>query len=88
MNATDSIFHRAVSKLLIEIFNGPPTADWNASWQRNTVTEEQWRTLRQKLRQAADHWRSAADIKSKPGTIPKLPGRPITSGPSGRYSQW
>jgi hypothetical protein len=124
MNATDSVFHRAVSKLLIEIFNGPPTAeayilnpgdqgllrqlesipaavastrptpdkpsiaahadhlcyglemlnrwisgeenpwataDWNASWQRNTVTEEQWRTLCQKLRQAADQWRSAAD---------------------------
>jgi len=123
MNDTDVVFHRALSKLLFEIFNGPPSteayilnpgdqgllrqlesisatvastrpgpdrptivahvdhlyyglflmnrwaagetnswaeADWNASWQRNTVTDEQWRSLWQKLRQAADQWRETA----------------------------
>jgi len=32
-------------------------ADGNASWQRTTVTEEQWRALRQSLRHEADQWR-------------------------------
>ena len=32
-------------------------ADWNASWQRTTVTDAQWRTLREGLRQEADTWR-------------------------------
>ena len=32
-------------------------ADWNASWQRTTVTDEQWRTLRGRLRHAAEQWR-------------------------------
>jgi hypothetical protein len=117
----DSIFLRALTKLLTEIFDGPPgneayllnpgdpgllrqldsisaatassrpmpgkttiashvdhvhygfsllnrwaageanpfaDADWNASWQRATVTDEQWRSLRDKLRQAAAAWRS------------------------------
>ena len=31
--------------------------DWNASWQRTAVTEEQWRTLRDSLRREADAWR-------------------------------
>jgi hypothetical protein len=34
------------------------SADFNASWQRSTVTEHQWRTLRDALRQEADKWRS------------------------------
>jgi hypothetical protein len=32
-------------------------ADWNASWQRTTVTDEQWRSLRENLRHAAETWR-------------------------------
>jgi len=32
-------------------------ADWNASWQRTTVTDEQWRTVRDRLRQTAEQWR-------------------------------
>src|SRR5438445_564126 len=113
MATTDSVFQRALSTLLTEIFAGPPGqeayllnpgdpgllrqldtidataastrpmpgkttiaahvdhllfglsilnrwaagdanawagADWNASWQRGTVTEDQWRTLRDGLR--------------------------------------
>src|SRR5437588_1116760 len=120
MNAGDSIFQRALSNMLTEIFDGPPGqeayvlnpgdpgllrqldtiealaaskrpmpgkttiaahvdhlqfglailnrwaageanpwagADWNGSWRRTTVTEAQWRTLRDGLRQEADKWR-------------------------------
>jgi hypothetical protein len=32
-------------------------ADWNASWQRTTVTDEQWRALRDNLRRQAETWR-------------------------------
>src|SRR5262249_30857928 len=32
-------------------------ADWNGSWQRTKVTEEQWRTLRDGLRDEAERWR-------------------------------
>src|SRR5690242_13675010 len=122
MNQTDSIFHGAVSKLLTEVFEGPPgseayivnpgdpglhrqlesisaatasrqvipgrssiaahahhlyfglsiltrwlsgekdpwaNADWNESWRRTTVTEDEWRALRQNLRKEADAWREA-----------------------------
>lgn len=31
--------------------------DWNASWQRPTVNEEQWRTLRDNLRQESEKWK-------------------------------
>jgi hypothetical protein len=31
-------------------------ADWDASWQRGTVTEDEWRTLRDNLRRAAETW--------------------------------
>jgi len=121
MNAADSIFRRALSKLLIEVFDGPPGneayllnpgdpgllrqlesipasaasarpmpgkttiaahvdhvhfgltlmnrwaageanpfagADWNASWQRTTVTDAQWRTLLSNLRQQVEKWQS------------------------------
>jgi hypothetical protein len=120
MTPTDSIFQRALTNMLTEVFEGPPGqeayvlnpgdpgllrqldaldantasqrpmpgkttiaahadhlhfglailnrwaagesnpwagADWNGSWQRTTVTEEQWRTLRDGLRQEADKWR-------------------------------
>src|SRR5918996_418988 len=108
MHTSDSVFQRSLSKLLVEIFDGPPgneafvlnpgdpgllrqldtieasaastrpmpgkttiaahvdhvcyglsllnrwaageanpwaTADWNASWQRRTVTDDEWRAL-------------------------------------------
>ena len=120
MSTTDSVFQRALSNMLTELFDGPPGqeayvlnpgdpgllrqldtiealaaskrpmpgkttiaahvdhlqfglailnrwatgeanpwagADWNGSWQRTTVTDAQWRTLREGLRQEADKWR-------------------------------
>jgi len=128
MNQTDNVFHRAVSKLLTEIFEGPPgqeayilnpgdpgllrqlegisaevasrrpiagkptiashvdhlhfglsiltrwlsgeenpwaDADWNGSWQRHTVSEAQWRTLRDGLREKADTWRKPAAARTE-----------------------
>jgi hypothetical protein len=35
-------------------------ADWNASWQRDTVDAEQWRMLRDQLRRETETWQSAA----------------------------
>lgn len=127
MNSTDSIFHRALLKLLTEVFDGPPgdeayllnpgdpgllrqldsidattaskrpmpgkttiashadhvhygltllnrwmageenpwaSADWNASWQRTTVTDEQWRTLRDNLRREAQQWQKHAAART------------------------
>jgi hypothetical protein len=127
MNAADSIFQRALSKLLVEIFEGPPgeeayllnpgdpgllrqldsidalvastrnvpgkttiaahvdhvhyglrllnrwaqgesnpwaDADWNASWQRSAVTEDQWRTLRDALRHEFDSWREVVATRT------------------------
>jgi len=121
MITTDSVFQRALSYILTEIFDGPPGqegyllngddpgllrqldtidastasqpalpgkttiaahvdhvhfgfvllnrwaageanpwagADWNASWQRTTVTEDRWRTLRDGLRHEAEKWRN------------------------------
>lgn len=120
MNATDSVLHRALCKILDEVFDGPPAgdayllnpgdpgllrqldsldaaaaskrpmagkttiaahvdhvcfglsllnrwaageanpfanADWEASWKRTSVTEEQWRRLRDDLRREAENWR-------------------------------
>ena len=120
MSDADSIFKRALVKLLVEIFEGPPAqeayvlnpgdagllrqldgidagaasarpmagkttiaahadhvhygltlmnrwaageanpwagADWNASWKRTTVNEEQWGALREKLRREVRNWR-------------------------------
>jgi hypothetical protein len=128
MNATDSIFQRALGKLLIEIFDGPPgneayllnpgdsgllrqldsidaraastrpmpgkttiaahvdhvhygftllnrwaageanpfaDADWNASWQRTTVSDDQWRALRDNLRRQAETWRAAVAARNE-----------------------
>jgi hypothetical protein len=33
-------------------------ADWNASWQHTTVTEDQWRILRDGLRFEVEKWRT------------------------------
>jgi len=120
MTTTDSVFQRALSNMLTEIFDGPPGqeayllnpgdpgllhqldtidanaaskrpmpggstiaahvdhllfgfsllnrwaagetdpwagADFNASWQRTTVTNDQWRALRDDLRNEAVKWR-------------------------------
>jgi len=39
-------------------------ADWNASWQRTTVTEDQWRTLRDRLRHEAEKWRKVVATRT------------------------
>src|SRR5258706_4912229 len=120
MTTTDSVFQRALSNMLTELFDGPPGqeayvlnpgdpgllrqldtieanaaskrpmpgkttiaahvdhllfglailnrwaageanpwagADWNGSWQRTTVTDAEWRTLREGLRREADKLR-------------------------------
>lgn len=50
-------------------------ADWNASWQRTTVTDEQWRALRNNLRRQSETWRKAVadrtawDDMSAAGTL-------------------
>src|SRR5689334_8738635 len=127
MTTTDSVFHRALSNMLTEIFNGPPGdeayvlnpgdpgllrqldaidaktastsptpgqksiaahvdhvcfglailnrwaageanpwagADFNASWQRTGVTEDQWRRLRDELRGEADSWKKAVAART------------------------
>ena len=127
MNATDATFQRALVKLLVEIFDGPPgqeaymlnpgdpgllrqldsidasaastrpmpgqttiashvdhvlyglsllnrwaageanpwaDADWNASWQRTAVTDEQWQALRDSLRRAAATWRGVVAARA------------------------
>jgi hypothetical protein len=128
MNQIDSIFQMAVSKLLTEVFDGPPTAeayvvnpgdpgllrqletmppataslqpipgkpaiaahvhhiyfglsmlnrwlageenpwadaDFGESWRRTTVTEEEWRSLRQNLRNEAEAWSKAVVDRTK-----------------------
>src|SRR5437588_2104095 len=44
-------------------------ADWNASWQRTTVTEDQWRTLRDGLRQEAEKWRAGVATPPTSGDL-------------------
>jgi hypothetical protein len=128
MNSNDGMFQRALSKLLTEIFDGPPgseayllnpgdpgllrqldsidaaaassrpmpgkttvashvdhvnygftlmnrwaageanpfaDADWEASWRRTTVTEDEWRSLREGLRRQADTWRKVVATRSE-----------------------
>jgi hypothetical protein len=40
-------------------------ADWNASWQRGAVTEEQWQALRDNLRRAAVLWKHAVATRGE-----------------------
>jgi hypothetical protein len=35
------------------------SADWTASWKRTTVTDEEWRALRGRLRDATSRWQAA-----------------------------
>ena len=39
-------------------------ADWNASWERTAVTEDQWRTLRDDLRAEAEKWRNVVATRT------------------------
>jgi hypothetical protein len=127
MSTNDTIFQRALIKLLIEIFDGPPgneayllnpgdpgllrqldaidaraassrpmpgkttiaahvdhvhygftlmnrwaageanpfaDADWNASWQRITVTDDEWRSLRDNLHREAETWRKHVSTRT------------------------
>jgi len=126
MNAVDSIFQRALSKLLIEIFDGPPgneayllnpgdpgllrqldsvsaaaassrpmqgkttiaahadhvhygltllnrwmageqnpwaDADWDSSWKRSAVDEDQWTKLRRSLKTEVQTWQTAVQVR-------------------------
>jgi hypothetical protein len=127
MNANDSIFQRALGKLLVEIFDGPPGneayllnpgdpgllrqldsisaeaasarpmpgkttiashvdhvcfglslltrwaageanpwagADWEGSWRRTHVTDDQWRKLREELRRQVAAWQKHVTERS------------------------
>ena len=127
MSTTDSVFQRALSNMLTEIFDGPPGreayllnpgdpgllrqletidasaastrpmpgkstiaahvdhihfglallnrwaageanpwegADWNGSWERTVVSEEQWRTLRDGLRDETEKWRKVVAART------------------------
>ncbi len=51
------------------------TSDWEASWKRGHVNEQQWTELRAKLRQASEAWQQAVrardqwDQTSAPGAL-------------------
>jgi hypothetical protein len=36
-------------------------ADWDASWRRTTVNDDQWKKLRAELRRAAETWKTHVD---------------------------
>jgi hypothetical protein len=38
-----------------------PEMDWTASWKRTSVSEAEWRALREELRREASRWDSALD---------------------------
>jgi hypothetical protein len=39
-------------------------ADWNASWQKTMVTDDQWRALRDTLRREAEAWRKVVAART------------------------
>jgi hypothetical protein len=39
-------------------------SDWEASWKRTTVTEEQWRKLRDELRRHVDAWKKHVAVRT------------------------
>ena len=39
-------------------------ADWNASWQRTKVTDEQWQALRDRLRQESETWQKVVQNRA------------------------
>jgi len=128
MNSPENVFRRALSKLLTEIFDGPPgdeayllnpgdpgllrqlesidaraastrpmpgkttiaahvdhvhygltllnrwaageenpwaDVDWDASWQRATVTDHEWRESRDALRHETKSWQSAVSVRTE-----------------------
>ena len=40
------------------------SADWNLSWQRTTVTAEEWGTVRDGLRRQAETWRKLVSTRT------------------------
>jgi hypothetical protein len=40
-------------------------ADWTASWKRATVSDEEWRTLRAKLRDEAGRWQQVVALRTE-----------------------
>jgi hypothetical protein len=40
------------------------SADWEASWKRGTVSDEQWSTLRRELRDHAGRWRRVVETRT------------------------
>lgn len=128
MNESNPLFQRALSKMLTEIFDGPPgneayllnpgdpgllrqldsidartassrpmpgkttiaahvdhvwygltlmnrwasgdpnpwaDSDWNASWQRGIVTDDEWRTLRDRLREQVKAWQNIVATRTE-----------------------
>ncbi len=43
-----------------------PDMDWTASWRRQTVTDEEWRSLREELRREASRW---AEVLASPPEV-------------------
>jgi hypothetical protein len=40
-------------------------ADWNGSWQRGQVTDDQWRALRDRLRQQVKSWQNVVATRTE-----------------------
>jgi hypothetical protein len=49
------------------------TTDYAASWHRDTVTDAEWRTLREQLRAEAERWRGTL-LHPRPVTVAELTG--------------
>jgi hypothetical protein len=45
------------------------TADWDASWKRDQVNDEQWRALRDKLRREAEAWQAGVKKHTEWGDV-------------------
>jgi hypothetical protein len=41
------------------------TADWEASWRRGTLTDGQWKELRDKLRSAVKSWQNTVATRTE-----------------------
>jgi len=46
-----------------------PDMDWTASWRRNVVSEEGWRSLRDELRHEASRWAVALETKREVSAV-------------------
>jgi hypothetical protein len=54
-------------------------ADWNGSWRRTMVNEDQWRTLRDSLRHEAEKWRKVVATRTNRTTLLRSPPQLIPS---------